>query len=72
MKYSGIGTTHTKCPFFVRESELQITCEGVIENADTASKFATEKEKIRYQVKQCFRYPNECPVAKMNERKYEE
>ena len=70
MFYSGIGGANTKCPFFIRESELQITCEGIIQEANTINKFPTEKQKIEFQVQQCFKYPNECPLARLNEEKY--
>lgn len=54
MSYWGIGTTGTDCPFYIRESELQICCEGEEENHFCKKEFKTKEERENYQKHHCF------------------
>ena len=62
--------TNTVCPYYQRESQYTISCEGLIGETDTVQRFTKEKSKENYQQKECYRYPNECPIAKMLDRRY--
>lgn len=64
------GYVKTKCPFYERESKFSITCEGTDESNRVSIKFNSEREKIEHQAKECYRYPNECEIAKMCKKKY--
>lgn len=61
-----------KCPYFINESRLQITCEGVSRNTKLALKFQSEKEKISYIKRVCEHYPNRCQITAVLEDKYKE
>ncbi len=54
MSYWGVGVTRTDCPFYIRESELQICCEGEEKNHVCKKEFATKEEKLDYQKHHCF------------------
>lgn len=58
------GTANTVCPFYVRESEFRITCEGISDSCSLSVGFATKGAKRRWQQRYCaaFCYP-ECPIA---------
>lgn len=61
-----------RCPYFTRQSQYGITCEGIINDSDTVSKFASEEKKQMFMEKECFNYPNNCPVCMELEKKYKE
>lgn len=69
-KYSCKGETSTKCPFYIRESLLSITCEGEDEQAEFAAKFKTQDEKLEWQKKRCFQVTPDCPIYEAAARKY--
>lgn len=61
------------CPYFQRESEQKIACEGVVEDSTTLLKFCSEEEKRRHRRMYCQSYGYEkCPLAKILRRKYEQ
>lgn len=61
------------CPYFQRESEQKISCEGVVKDSTTLLKFCSEEEKRRHRRMYCQSYEYEkCPLAKILHRKYEQ
>ena len=70
-KYSSRGEASTKCPFYIRESLLSITCEGEDEWTEMAAKFKTKEEKLEWQKNRCFQFEPDCPIYRMAARKYE-
>ena len=54
MSYWGIGTVNTDCPFYKRESEKEITCEGAEPGTLCAKKFTSKAEKEDFQKHHCF------------------
>lgn len=63
------GSRHTKCPYYIRESEYTITCEGVHPGTETVQKFPLKQRKEDFQEKCCYRYPNECKICQELEKK---
>lgn len=61
-----------KCPFYASSGKLTITCEGVIENTEMMNRFRTAELRMEHQKSHCFRYPNDCPIAKEIEAQYEQ
>lgn len=70
-KYSCKGEVAAKCPFYIRESRLSITCEGADEHAEFAAKFETQAEKLEWQQNRCFQFHPDCPIYRMAARKYD-
>ena len=66
------GGENIKCPFYLRESEYTITCEGVETGTELATKFPSEKTKKEYQKHKCYHAKNGCALMRMLEKKYEE
>ena len=63
------GTANTKCPYYLRESNYSISCEGLEENTVNTIKFPTEKEKKLFQKRCCYRLDRPCTAAQiLNER----
>ncbi|MBE5928493.1 MAG: hypothetical protein E7267_03850 [Lachnospiraceae bacterium] len=67
---SYLGNANAKCPYYHHESRKQITCEGC-GCFEIVHKFKNEKEKMRFEIKNCYNYPNECQIARANDKKYE-
>jgi len=63
------GKFTAKCPYFETESESMIPCEGVV-GQKTKSKFTERKEKDLFMKNNCEHYPNACPIARINDKKY--
>lgn len=59
----------TKCPYYLRTSKYSVTCEGVIDGTKTVTKFDEIKQRQMFQKRECFRYPNDCPIAKEIDRR---
>lgn len=62
------------CPFYERESDKSITCEGfVCDNCLTQIRFMSDRDKLKFQSKYC-RRDNwaSCPLAIQLAKKYEE
>lgn len=70
-KGKGNAITNTLCPYYIRDSQKQITCEGVVAGAETSMKFESEERKLEYQKQYCFLYPNECMICKGLDAKYQ-
>lgn len=70
MRYWSRGMTNTVCPYYQRESQYTISCEGLVEGADAVQRFTKEEDKEKYQQKECYRYPNDCPIARLLDRRY--
>lgn len=70
-KGKGNAITNTLCPYYIRDSLKQITCEGVVSGSKMSIKFDNESEKIEYQRQHCFTYPNECMICKGLDAKYQ-
>ena len=64
------GMVDTQCPFYIKEANKSITCEGMKEECNLCIKFQSEEEKLKYQEENCFKYPNGCEIRKINEEKY--
>lgn len=47
------------CPYFHRESEQKITCEGVVKGSTTLLKFCSEEEKRSHRRLYCQSYDYE-------------
>lgn len=54
---------YTKCPFYQSEFKKSITCEGISDGSLNTMKFKDEDSKNDYLLENCFRYPNDCPIA---------
>ena len=63
------GTSNVKCPYYIRESRLSMTCEGFISD-EIVMRFTCEKDKETFQEKECYHYPNGCIICNANEKKY--
>ena len=52
------------CPFYQREANLSITCEGFSPEQEISMKFSSSKEKLKWQREYCLRfyYPR-CLIA---------
>lgn len=58
------------CPFFITESRMSITCEGIITER-MISRFNTEEEKKAHELEYCTKYKCEnCGIFKANNVKY--
>lgn len=66
VKYEDIMT---RCPYYLRSSKYSIGCEGVVEGTEALTKFDDLDKKSVFQEKECFRYPNDCPIAKEHDRR---
>lgn len=42
-----------ECPFYIKEGERFIVCEGVIDGTQTVQRFKTINEKQKYEIKAC-------------------
>ena len=62
----------TICPFYLRETERTIPCEGVSPDRPSKIRFAHEGEKRRFQKQNCelFDYGRSCPMAAALREKY--
>lgn len=61
MRYK--GEFKTKCPYYIKESDQSITCEGFKKDTCIAHKFINKDKKEEYQEEECFRYPNKCTLS---------
>ena len=62
------------CPFYVKESEKSITCEGLIPGTNMMIRFGGQKKKTAWLEKHCcsYKYEVTCPVAAVLMWKYTE
>lgn len=63
---------NAKCPYFERESKFSVTCEGIYKNTTIKTEFESEDDKIKFEERECFRYPNECIVQKIKNKIYDQ
>ena len=68
---ANIEMPNVKCPFLVGLTKMSISCEG-LKCAKNMMWFETDTAKSEYVQRYCNEYPNECPLAKLLEAKYEE
>lgn len=54
------------CPYYIRESERSVTCEGLREGMVVKSVFCSEQQKSDYQREMCvhYDYAELCPLAR--------
>lgn len=65
------GMSATLCPFYIRESEYSISCEGIVCNSKTIMKFNSKNEKKQHQRLYCFCSAYEsCPLYQSLADKY--
>lgn len=63
------------CPYFINLKEGKkvkqyITCEGVEGSCYNTMRFIKSEDRAAYIRKFCVNYPNNCPIAQANEKKY--
>ena len=67
--YTGGATT--VCPFYLRENDKTLTCEGCTWGSTTTMRFAKTQQKTAWQEEICARYHfRRCPLASATEMKY--
>jgi len=60
------------CPFYVREAELTVDCEGLTGGAVTVTRFRTKKNKTDFMKSFCVDCAGRgCPLAEFLTAKYE-
>jgi ribosome-binding protein aMBF1 (putative translation factor) len=61
----------TICPYYIKEAEKSITCEGLIPHTVTMVRFASQREKVLHQRKHCEQYDAEkgCPIRAAIDKK---
>lgn len=64
------GSANIKCPYYQRETEKTMTCEGNCAK-EIVQKFNNKEQKESYQRKFCYVYTNCCVIAVSNDNKYE-
>ena len=65
------GGTDTFCPYYVREANKSITCEGIIAGTYSQQRFDTEADLHDFQSRNCFtRSYDRCPLAAALIEKY--
>lgn len=60
-----------KCPYYLRSAEYSITCEGLSEGQEIATRFATKAGKDDYSRRHCELLNSKCPIRQMLNEKYE-
>ena len=63
----------TICPFYLREAEKSIACEGLTPGTCCLTRFAGKEEKEQFQAECCqgFEYAERCPLAAALMEKYD-
>ena len=65
------GSANTICPFYQRESEYRITCEGISDGTVLSLGFSSCREKLSWQERYCCQFEYEhCPISKVIQKKY--
>lgn len=61
------------CPYYLRENERQVVCEGLLEGMEMSLRFASRIDKIAHQRRVCcsWGYKTACPYAAMLEARYQ-
>lgn len=60
-----------KCPYYLRSAEYSITCEGLSEGQEIATRFATKAGKDDYSRRHCELLNSKCPIRQMLNEKNE-
>lgn len=60
------------CPFYHREDEVGIYCEGVNDDSSIKLIHYSSDEKKRYRRRYCCKEYKRCPIARMLYKKYGE
>lgn len=63
---------NTKCPFYMGETVIKISCEGIFKNAAISSTFKTGEGKKRHKKYYCNNLYKYCPLYKSICQKYGE
>jgi ribosome-binding protein aMBF1 (putative translation factor) len=65
------GGARAKCPYYLKEADKSISCEGVIPHTLTMIRFPTKEDKQTHQKNHCEQYNPEkgCPIAAAIEAK---
>ena len=66
------GSVTVKCPFFTREKDKIIVCEGMRKNCETIHSFKRKEEKEKYLKTFCSEEYCKCRMYKLLEGKYAE
>lgn len=61
---------NAKCPYFVKEAQKSVTCEGLISGSNTMIRFKDEDSKDRHIRNKCLNYPNCCQLARSLDKRY--
>ena len=61
------------CPYYLRENERQVVCEGMKEGVEMMLRFASLQEKVTHQHQVCctWEYRSACPYAALLEARYQ-
>lgn len=66
------GGASTVCPFYLRETDHSLTCEGCVRGSVTILRFGCRTDKRAWQAGICAHYHfRRCPLAFSAELKYE-
>lgn len=66
------GGARAICPFYLRETNTTITCEGVLEGTQSTIIFQSSEEKQQHQQERCNMHSyKDCAAAKALLDKYE-
>lgn len=66
------GGTNTICPYYVREANKSITCEGTVSGTLSQHRFDSEQEMLQFQTQFCCtRTYSRCPHAASLNEKYQ-
>lgn len=68
------GGAKTKCPFYIKDAEKSISCEGMNDDVRCmVIRFRSEEEKAAYQEQKCqtYEYASRCWIAAALTKKYE-
>ena len=59
-----------KCPFYQRNSERKIVCEGIIEGSVTVQEFDKRSDKEAHRNKYCDNQYSRCKIYDILQKKY--
>ena len=71
MSSKGWESTGALCPFYKREEQFKIYCEGVERNSSIQLGFGTPQNKQKHSAKYCGKNWEECIIARALKTKYE-
>lgn len=59
------------CPYYKKEDGVKIACEGFDDDSSIHIIFLSAKKRRIYQLRRCCYDYKKCPIAKMNDEKWE-